>query len=163
MRPTQYWNICSTFYYKTEEDIEIIKKFFREFCRYGVFGKEICPTTQRPHLQMYMELSRQMTISSIHKKLSNLSQPIAEIKTRFGTAMEAAGYCKKGTNDRPQAVWQEYFNAEYEGYEHGEISKQGRRIDIEELIEKVISGELTLEEILVEMPMKYHQYTALSV
>ena len=76
------------FFWKVDKDQEIIKKFIQDFCRYGVYGKEICPTTERPHLQMYMELNRQMAISGIHKKLKDLSQPISNIESRYGTAKE---------------------------------------------------------------------------
>lgn len=47
---------CFTLNNYTEEEVGSIKASIQEYCTFGTFGYEICPTTKTPHLQGYLEL-----------------------------------------------------------------------------------------------------------
>lgn len=89
-----------------------IKEFIKEHCRFGIFGKEIAPTTGTHHLQGYIELSKPQRFTAIKKKLP----PGTHLEQRKGTRDQAIQYCKKDGD-----IWS-----------HGqEISQQGRRTDLD--------------------------------
>lgn len=79
---------------------------------YLIFGYEIAPTTNTPHLQGYIRFEFQRTISSITKTLKGIHLE----KSRANASINRQ-YCTKGGD------WEEY----------GELPKQGSRIDIKNL------------------------------
>lgn len=103
--------------------------------RYIVFGYET-GESGTPHLQGYCELPNALTFSSLKKKL-----PRAHIEKRKGTAEQAAIYCKKD----------ESF------FESGEISKQGKRTDIETVIEMIDDGNSN-KSIAINEPVTYFKF-----
>lgn len=96
----------------TEEDYEACENLYEKYGKYMVIGQEIGKECGTPHLQGYMEVKNPLSKKSISKQLKR-----AFIQKRFGTALEAANYCKKEEN------YQEW----------GEISHQGERCDIEQV------------------------------
>lgn len=46
---------CFTYNNYEETDVGSIGSIIKEWCAYGIFGKEICPLTGTPHLQGYIE------------------------------------------------------------------------------------------------------------
>lgn len=108
-----------------------------EAVEYCVMGKEICPDTQRPHLQCYMELDKPKKLSTIKNIL-----PGVHLERRMGPQMKAVDYCKK---DGDFVEW-------------GVLKKQGNRTDLKELCEEVRLGKRTIKEIANEDPDAYHQY-----
>jgi hypothetical protein len=156
-------NAVATLNNYTDADVEKVKSFFHNQCSYGVFGFEI-GESGTPHLQIYFELLRQMSIRQIRKffdKINNIQPGYApDPKAR-------AGYCKKGNdpkkpedNNDPN-YYNKYFDTPgpgYEGYEYGKISNPRERTDIKELTEKIKKGETTVRQLREENPMAVHQY-----
>lgn len=84
---------------------------------YIVFQFEICPDTQREHIQGYVEFKN----SCKWNKLNSLCGFKAHIEKRKGTSDEAAAYCKKAESRKPGT----------HPWEDGVISKgQGARTDL---------------------------------
>lgn len=107
------------------------------YCKYIIYGREICPTTGRKHLQGYVEWAHQRRGST----LKNINKDIHWEKV-MGTQAQAIEYCKKDGD----------FT------EFGEKRKQGERRDIQQLRDDILEQKKTLDEITVEDPMAYHQY-----
>lgn len=103
--------------------------------RYIVIGFET-GASGTPHIQGYCELPNALTFSSLKKKL-----PRSHIEKRKGTPAQAAEYCKKD-----ESFW-----------ESGEISKQGKRTDIEQVIEMIDDGNNN-RDIAVAEPVTYFKF-----
>lgn len=86
---------------------------------YLVVGKEVAPVTGTPHLQIYIEFKSAVTLKRIHK-----SCPTVHVEKRKGSALQASVYCKK----------------DEDFVEEGEISKQGKRNDIDAVREILETG-----------------------
>lgn len=113
---------------------------------YSVFGKEICPTTKNEHLQYYVEFRTRKKFESIKRRYPKL-----HFEQRDGTAQQAADYCKKGEgqiNDPVNAIVTEW----------GEMTQQGERTDLTDWRDHILSGTLSVEDILILNPFVYHQY-----
>jgi len=80
--------------------------------KYFIIGLEICPTTQKEHLQGYIYYVNPRSFSSIKKKY-----PRAHIEAALGTPKQASEYCMKE-------------GAYIEG---GELPQQGSRSDLDEV------------------------------
>lgn len=72
-----------------EEKIDYLKSLDYD---YLVFGYELCPTTQREHLQGYVCFSSQIGTARIGKRLG------CKFIKMLGTPQQASDYCKKGGN-----------------------------------------------------------------
>lgn len=133
-------NSCFAWNNYTEQNIIDFKEFIQKECSYGIFGKEICPTTGTPHLQCYIEFENQVRWRSVQTKLKyNLHY---EPRSKNSTATKAADYCKKDGD-----FW-----------EWGTLSNQGKRSDLNELRDQIMAGNTTVDQICVESPEYYHQY-----
>lgn len=131
-KDTQYRNILGAAF--NEEHL-----LFKDWpgVTYGVYGKEICPTTKKEHYQYYLEFNAPKRFNTIKKKFPKL-----HFECRRGTSLQASDYCKK--------------DGDFE--EWGQRSSQGNRIDLQALCTEVRLGKKTIDDILVEMPNAYHQY-----
>lgn len=127
-------NICFTINNPGPDELNSILEW--DQLTYVVAGNEICPTTQTPHLQCYAEFKSPKKFTTIKEKL-----PRAHIERRRGTAQEAADYCKK--------------DGDY--IEQGEISRQGRRTDISQAADMILSGA-KMKEVAIENPAVYIKY-----
>lgn len=119
-------NFCFTDFNTTDEHIQLMLLGLKY--TYLVIGREVCPKTQRQHLQCYCELSGQLTIRKIKSILGNV-----HIEARRGTGTQAANYCKKEGNFM----------------EYGELKSQGKRTDLK-AIRKVFEIGGTLEDIILD-------------
>lgn len=108
--------------YSAEEE-EAVKSFD---CSYMVYGHEIGKKRHVPHLQGYIELAKQMSFSTIKAKF-----PRMWIQSRRGTPQQASDYCKK--------------DADF--FEKGEISRQGKRTDLDAFVDGVIAKRPCREEL----------------
>jgi len=104
---------------------------------YLIAGKEIAPNTGTPHLQGYFELKTNVLGSTIKNRL-----PSAHLEPRFGTAKQAADYCKKDGD---------IF------IEQGKISQQGHRTDLDHVATLIMEGK-PMKEIREENPTQYLRY-----
>lgn len=98
-------NWCFTHY---EDENQSLKDDIE--CVYLILGKEICPTTNRPHLQGYVHFKNALTWKGAQKRLCNYKMHVEIMK---GTHDEAIEYCMK--------------DGDYD--EFGERPLQGKRND----------------------------------
>jgi len=91
----------------------------REACRYIIFGRETCPSTGRKHLQGYVYLTRKGRSSAVRKLF-----PGANVLVANGSPQDNRTYCSKDGNF----------------VEWGVIPVQGRRTDMETLVDNIKSG-----------------------
>jgi len=110
-------------------------------CKYMVYGRELCPTTHRPHLQGYVEFPSARHFTAVKKLL-----PGVHLEPRNGTSAEAATYCKKDGNV----------------VERGIISTPGARNDLVAVREAVIEGA-SFEEIIMTTTSFHALKTALTI
>lgn len=101
-------------------------------------GEEICPRTQRPHIQGYVEFFNGKTLSAAKTALGD---PECHLEMRMGTALEAANYCKK------DGKWKEW----------GKISRQGKRTDLDDAYEMIKDG-LDMFEVMEEHTGTFIRY-----
>lgn len=129
--------VCFTLNNWTSDEYEIIVKKWPKIANYFVVGKEICPTTGAPHLQGYVEWKSSKRWTTMH----NIFKGRAHWEARKGTAKQAADYCKK----------------DGDFIEHGTISNQGARNDINAAMELISNGvsEIDVFEQCPEVAMKY--------
>lgn len=125
-------NLCFTLNNYTDEEY---KALIVLECKYIVIGKEV-GENGTPHLQGYVEFKgskRFGTLKRINEKI--------HWEKRMGTAQQAADYCKK--------------DGDFE--ERGEISEQGKRVDLIGLKNEIMEGK-KVDEITLEHPAMYHLY-----
>ncbi len=91
-------------------------------CRYLCWGDEVCPTTHREHAQGYVEFFNPVSIRSAQRILG---LPGVHFDRRRGSAVQARDYCSKETGTF---------------HEYGEISKQGKRNDLQTVRELQAKG-----------------------
>lgn len=103
-----------------------------ESIQYLVYQKEIGKKTKREHYQGYVELTDKFS-GKLVKKL--FRDDTIHIEPRRGTQQQAIDYCKKSDTRADKPV------------EYGEPKKQGKRNDIEEIMEDIENGH-TMKEIL---------------
>lgn len=110
-----------------------------ECSTYYIIGKEICPSTENNHLQGYAYFKNAITGGSFLKKIID---PEAHIEKAKGSAFQNFEYCSK----------------DKDFVEFGKRPKQGERVDLEELADKIKSGEKTVKELTEDNPYAYHKF-----
>lgn len=122
---------CFTCFKEEEPTFDIAKM------QYLAYGKEIAPTTGKHHWQGFVYWHHPKTISASAKILKN-----AHVEHCRGSIDANEKYCSK----------------ENEYTTHGEKPTQGKRTDLDTIKNKLINGEITINEILLNEPMTYHLY-----
>lgn len=117
--------------------------FNNEDFRYIIIGEEICPKTQRNHLQGYAETWKKIGI----KKFQSLFKDAGEFHVEFKKAKDdahAIDYCRK--------------DGKY--IEHGSPTQQGERNDIKQLHNLVRQGKTDFELLQIDeyYIYKYSKY-----
>lgn len=130
--------------------------------RYLVCGFEV-GSGGTPHIQGFVQWYNGRTVTAFNSDIGCVQGECwAHCEPNRGSALEAAGYCKKGIRGKPVGGYSEYFESvcgeEWQGFEIGEITKQGRRVDLEELVEAVAEGEENVDDLSRTHPQQYHQY-----
>lgn len=95
LHQARHW--CFTLNNYDETEISMLRGFAADECDYMVWGKEIAPTTQTPHLQGFFSLTKKSRAATIKKKLE-LPRIHLEAKGKFSTIAQAVTYCKKEGN-----------------------------------------------------------------
>nr|WBG01412.1 replication-associated protein [Army ant associated cyclovirus 3]WBG01422.1 replication-associated protein [Army ant associated cyclovirus 3]WBG01432.1 replication-associated protein [Army ant associated cyclovirus 3] len=120
------------------EDVTKVKFFIKDKCKYGIFGKELAPTTNTPHLQGFCNLKKPMRFNTIKKHFNNT----VHIEKANGSDEQNKVYCSKAGDT----------------FEEGTPDTQGRRSDLSALVSTIQSGESN-ERVLAELyPSQYIRY-----
>jgi hypothetical protein len=96
-------------------------------CSYLIVGLETCPKTKTIHHQCYVEFTSQRVFSTIKKLV-----PKAHIESAKGGPEANKKYCSKDNNVI---------------IEHGEMKRQGKRTDLDN-VKKMIKNGATLDDII---------------
>lgn len=114
-------NVCVTVYgYENHYDRYIQSLRDDARIKYFVMGKETCPTTGSLHLQGYVEFEDRVEFSTVRSMLLPPWDGIrGDISARRRSAQAASTYCKK----------------DGDFVEHGTLSRQGARTDIENAVD----------------------------
>ena len=113
MAQSKRW--CFTLNNYVDDDIELIRSWET---KYIVFGKELS-TTLTPHLQGFVIFTKNKRLRAVKKLHDRMHWEIAK-----GTSDQAADYCKK------EGLFEE----------HGVLTQQGKRTDLEMAIDEIKSG-----------------------
>jgi len=152
-----YW--CFTLNNYTEAEIDRLKNIPN--VTYLVFGKEV-GDSGTPHLQGYIEFKNGRYFSGLKKFNKRIRWGI-----RRGTSHQASMYCKKG--EQAKAEWTLYseqhgggengpnFGLNVDMFENGRLSQQGERTDLKILVDELMSGKITLNEIVIDNPKAYQE------
>lgn len=113
-------------------------------CRYLIVGDETCPTTGRKHHQGYVEFHTARTKRSVSKRLDN-----AHVKICDGDAQQNIIYCSK----------------EKVIIECGTPGEQGRRTDLESVVEEIrVNPNISTRELIEMNPGQWcRNYRALEI
>lgn len=96
-------------------------QYDKECMKYLIIGVEVCPETGKKHLQGYVEFSKTMDFSKMKEVLGGAE---THLEKRRGSAQQASDYCTK--------------EGSFKSF--GEISRQGKRNDIDEVKDIIKSG-----------------------
>lgn len=117
---------------------------------YFVYGREVCPNTEKVHWQAYAQFNCAMTYGQIKKLFKDKTIHIEE-EHYYSSPQRNVDYCEKGTmsselfktlkepREHPD------FGIDAEVYEWGEMKIQGKRNDIHEIKEKVKDGQSMID------------------
>nr|UBJ26123.1 replication-associated protein [Red panda feces-associated circular DNA virus 9] len=142
----------------SKDDRTFVDDWCPRDCTYIVVGFEGgTDDVKTPHMQGYVEFANARRGSALRKLLGGS----AHWEVRRATAKTASDYCKKGTQSHEE--WSEMntngpnFGKNASVIEHGIISKQGKRTDLEDVAEAVVN-KVPIAEIAAEHPGTYIRY-----
>lgn len=116
---------------------------FTQEMSYLVQQQEICPSTKRPHWQVYFELKVKTEFKTVMKPIEGHGK----LFISKGTAYENYKYCSKNETSVPNTF-----------QEHGKAMKQGQRNDLVQYKDAVIDG-MSQQDLLDEFPSVVARYT----
>lgn len=130
---------------------------------YLCYSPEICPETKNFHYQWYVYFKNPKMLKAAVKYMQKHWSPKATIGSRGkggykvrGTPEQNRTYC--GADDYLCEKTQKSKKANPDFKEFGKLPKQGERKDLKEITDSILEGTETVDSILVDDPMKYHQY-----
>ncbi|AIF76254.1 Rep [Bat associated cyclovirus 11] len=129
---------CFTWNNYTEDDIWTVQTFITTQCKYGIFGKELAPDTNTPHLQGFCNLVKPMRFSAIKELLSHR----IHIEKANGSDIQNQAYCSKAG----------------EVFESGTPSSRGQRTDLNAVLDDIRGGETSLARLATAHPCTYIRY-----
>jgi len=112
--------------------------------RYLCYGEEVCPESGREHHQMFCYFRNERSVS---KKNLNLIGQIwgdvhCNVEVMKGTLEDNERYCAKEGNY----------------HELGSKPQQGKRVDIDEVVDDIVQGKMSVDEICLDNPVMFHMY-----
>ncbi len=112
--------------------------------KYLVCQKEVCPTTEREHLQGYVEFQKMMTYNQVKDCLGDDG---IHLEKRLGSQQEAITYCTKSKTRKSGEV----------PFIIGKVSIKGERTDLTKAVEKL--KKMTVQEVIEEEPglLRYYR------
>jgi hypothetical protein len=102
--------------------------------RYIVWNHEICPSSNRPHIQGYVYFSAVRSVACVKFLISRGTDCSPRIAIAKGNAQQNRAYCTKKDTADPA-----YAERHFE--EYGEIPSQGKRTELEGWCEAVVTGK----------------------
>lgn len=122
----------------SEEDVIKSKSFIRQYCKYGIFGKEVAPTTGTPHLQGFCNLKKPMRFSTIKQHFHHA----VHLEKANGSDEQNQAYCSKSGDV----------------FEEGTPTKRGQRTDLQSLLADIQNGCTDMHAIAISHPTTYIRY-----
>ena len=113
--------------------------------RYIAYGHEVCPESGRPHLQAFVYFHNLKGVGKTSlNRIGNLfgKKKHARVKPMYGSIAENEAYCSK----------------ESRLIKLGNEPKQGTRVDIDEVVDILQNGLMTVDDICMVNPAFVHQY-----
>lgn len=107
--------------------------------KYLLIGTEVCPSTEKQHLQCYVVMNRAQTFAYMKKNIFSEGEHFEPCK---GSFKENFNYCTKDNKYK----------------EYGTKPSQGARSDLVEIRDGLVEGKLKVDDIILEKPELYHQY-----
>lgn len=105
---------------------------------YIIYGTEVCPKTKRTHHQGFVYFSgARSSVKGVAKQLGK-----CHVEACRGNLDQNCDYCEKDDNIT----------------EYGVKPQQGHRTDLCAVKDKILNGDLKVDDIVVENPCLYHQY-----
>lgn len=126
---------CFTLNNFTSEDETRIQEYPAD---YIVYGHEV-GESGTPHLQGYVYVAARTTLATLKKRFSST----AHFEPARGSAADNIAYCTKDNTNV---------------FTKGKPPSQGRRNDIEAVVNEIQAGAVTVDELTLQDPMLYHQY-----
>lgn len=126
----RYRNYCFTIF----KDIENFEPKVEE-CKFMIYQLECCPNSGKYHIQGYLELEDKKSKKKCKEILMNDS---AHIEVAIGSAGQNIAYCSKKESQ-----------ADENYYVFGEPKTQGKRNDLDAIVDAIEEG-MTTKEILIE-------------
>ena len=120
-------------------------KFIKDV-KYAILGNETCPDTGRFHFQSYIYFHQPKRFNEVKKFFFEEYGAYPHFEACKGNTQQNVNYCSKEKCDE-------------DIYIYGEQPEQGKRVDLNEIKDKILNGKLTTTNILEETPFIYHQYS----
>lgn len=146
------WTVTLNNY--TAEEILQVKQLKTDFT---IYGREVGETCQTPHLQIYFYKATKITFNSIQKTLKR-----AHLIASSGTPQQNKDYCSKGSQTKME--WETLgtagpnYGKDADVWESGTLPSQGKRNDLKQLVENIVTNATSINQLIYEDPMAYHQY-----
>ncbi|WBG01410.1 replication-associated protein [Army ant associated cyclovirus 6] len=129
---------CFTWNNYTEENYVKCKSFLENYCKYGIIGKEIAPTTGTPHIHGFCNLKKPMRFNAIKKHFADA----IHIEKANGSDEDNQKYCSKAGDI----------------FETGCPQHQGQRTDLSAVVDCIKAGEQDSAKIAESFPATYIRY-----
>ncbi len=141
-----------TLYGKDDINLNELKEQLKNLdnVRYLIMGHETCKTTDRKHWQGFIYFYGEISFNQCIKRMKNIFKcHTFHIAFARGTIQDNYKYCTK----------KEFPTENKIIFEHNtKPNGQGERIDLEGLKNKLLTGEIDLDWIKINEPIKWAQY-----
>lgn len=138
-RITSHRKFVFTLFNYTEDEHGHLERYLATNAKYAIIGREICPTTERQHLQGYINFRTPRQLASVRRLLFNR----AHVEPGHGNDLQNQEYCRKSGN-----YW-----------EHGTPGTHGQRSDLDKVVSLITSGTVCLQSIARSCPKAYIRYS----
>lgn len=125
--------------------------FDSDVMQYLCWGPEICPETQRPHLQgfVFFHSNKRQHLKGCVRYLTKG----VHVAIKKGTLDQAIDYCK-GPWESSDKKHSKPLNSSF--VEFGDRPAQGKRTDLVILKNRLVAGETTVGKIILDDPYAFH-------
>lgn len=128
---------CAWTLYEYDGYLQSLKQYAEKECSYAVWGYEVCPKTNRPHLQGYVHWSGPRSLGAFSSKFGN-----CHVEKPIGTPKQNREYCLKiRPGDKPNERFEEY----------GVLPVQGHRTDWDSAVQQLKNG-VDVTDIIEQQP-----------